>query len=157
MRIFQSNVPPVWLEAESAVAVPLSTTHSVAVQLFTGLCAFQGGASSGRCRPECAAPEKDVCDGTPLGAGIAMCSRSQQIGPLATIGGTLIFPATLKVVNATGTTTNSKAMVLLLADSFTVFESDTTFLGKILHLDPATLAYLKAFGMRRPLCRANAP
>ena len=102
MRVFKSTSPPPWLETESAVAVPLSTTHSVAVQLFTGRCAYLGGISSDRCRPECALPNKDVCDGTPLGAGIAMCSRTEQIGPLATIDGTLSFPTTPKIVEATG-------------------------------------------------------
>jgi len=102
MRVFQSDSPPPWLETESAVAVPLSTTHSVAIQLFTGRCSFLGGSSADRCRPECALPIKAVCDGTPLGAGIAMCSRSKQIGPLATIAGTLSFPKTPAIVDATG-------------------------------------------------------
>lgn len=109
MHIFASESPPSWLASEKAVGVPVSETHSVAIQLYTGACAMSGTNSEKRCRPECAGPSELVCD-SPLGVGIAMCEKGQSRGPLVAIRGndiSLIFSAVPKLFTITGATTAS--------------------------------------------------
>lgn len=109
MHIFASDTPPSWLEGEMAVAVPLSETHSIAIQLYTGACSLPGTNTAHRCRPECAGPASKVCD-APLGAGIAMCEKKLAKGPLAALRGndiTLVYSDRPTLFTATGQTSGS--------------------------------------------------
>jgi hypothetical protein len=109
MHIFASDSPPSWLASENSIGVPVSETHSVAIQLYTGACSMLGTHTFERCRPECAGPNDLVCD-APLGVGIAMCEKGQSRGPLIAIRGNninLIFSSVPKLFNVTGTTTKS--------------------------------------------------
>jgi len=109
MHIFATDSPPSWLDGEKAVGVPVSETHSVAIQLYTGACATSGTNTDRRCRPECAGPNDLVCD-APLGVGIAMCEKGQAKGPLVALRGNdiqLIFSSVPKLYSVTGSATGS--------------------------------------------------
>jgi len=131
MVIFPSASPPEWLQGELAVGVPVSKTHSVAVQVYTGRCSASGFTSAQRCRPECTVGTS-VCD-APLGAGIAMCVNSEITGPLASLAGSgvtsLLFDKP-RIIALTGATSKSKARALSAGGRVIVFESNSTFLDK---------------------------
>lgn len=141
MSIFPTASPPDWLEGEMAVGVPVSKTHSVAVQVYTGKCADHGFTSARRCRPECSmGSSASVCD-SPLGVGVSMCVGQNVVGPLASVLGSdvgaLLFdkPTILAI---TGQSSKGKARALSVNSKVIVFESDTTFIDKeILTVDPS--------------------
>ena len=147
MHIFASDSPPGWLESELAVAVPISHTHSVAIQLYSGACSISGTNTPRRCRPECAGPSDLVCD-RPLGAGIAMCEQKLSKGPLAALRGNdigLVYSSVPVLYTAVGQISGSVASIISFDNSAVVYQSNATFLeNEPLVLSPPIAGTIRA-------------